>query len=134
MRVLFDQGVPFPISRYLTRHTVDVSADLGGDRLRNGELLIAAEQAGYDVLLTTDKNLRYQQNLKVRRIGIIVIGHAQWPTLKLHVAARESPWAFCVAAPRCRVVQAPLSRAHRTRARKGVVVDGIMKTPTKTMS
>lgn len=88
MRVLFDQGVPFPISRYLTGHTVDVSADLGWDRLRNGELLIAAEQAGYDVLLTTDKNLRYQQNLKVRRIGIIVIGHAQWPTLKLHVAAR----------------------------------------------
>lgn len=86
MRVLFDQGVPFPISRYLTGHTVDVSADLGWDRLRNGELLIAAEQAGYDVLLTTDKNLRYQQNLKVRRIGMIVIGHAQWPTLKLHVA------------------------------------------------
>lgn len=86
MRVLFDQGVPFPISRYLTGHTVDVSADLGWDRLRNGELLIAAEQAGYDVLLTTDKNLRYQQNLKVRRIGIIVIGHAQWPTLELHVA------------------------------------------------
>jgi hypothetical protein len=85
MRVLFDQGVPFPISRHLTGHIVDVSIDLGWDRLRNGELLAAAEQAGYDALLTTDKNLQYQQNLKDRRIAIIVIGHAQWPTLKSHV-------------------------------------------------
>lgn len=85
MRVLFDQGVPFPISRHLTGHTVDVSVDLGWDRLRNGDLLAAAEQAGYDALLTTDKNLRYQQNLKDRKIAIIVIGHAQWPTLKPHV-------------------------------------------------
>ena len=86
MHILFDQGVPFPISRSLTDHTVDVSTDMGWDRLRNGELLIAAEQAGYDALLTTDKNLRYQQNLQGRRIAIIVISHAQWPTLKPHVA------------------------------------------------
>lgn len=85
MRVLFDQGVPFPISRYLAGHTVEVSADVGWDRLRNGELLTVAEQAGYEALLTTDKNLRYQQNLKDRKIAIIVIGHAQWPTLKEHV-------------------------------------------------
>lgn len=51
-----------------------------------GELLTAAEQAGYDALVTTDKNLRYQQNLKDRKVSIIVIGHAQWPTLKPHVA------------------------------------------------
>ena len=76
MRVLFDQGVPFPISRHLAGHAIDVSADLEWDRLRNGELLTAAEQAGYDALLTTDKD---------RRIAIIVIGHAQWPTLKPHV-------------------------------------------------
>ena len=85
MRILFDQGVPDPIRRYLTGHIVEVTADLGWDRMRNGELLAVAEQAGYDALLTTDKNLRYQQNLKERQIAIIVIGHAQWPTLKPHV-------------------------------------------------
>lgn len=85
MRVLFDQGTPVPISRYLPGHIVGIAADLGWSRLRNGELLAAAEQAGYDLLLTTDKNLRYQQNLKERRIAIVVIGHSQWPTLKPHV-------------------------------------------------
>ncbi len=85
MRVLFDQGTPVPISRYLDGHSVGISADLGWDRLRNGDLLAVAEQAGYDVLLTTDKNLRYQQNLKERKIAIVVIGHAQWPTLEPHV-------------------------------------------------
>lgn len=50
--------------------------------MRNGELL--AEQAGYELLLTTDKNLCYQQNLKDRRIAIVVIGHSQWPALKPH--------------------------------------------------
>lgn len=72
MRVLFDQGTPVPISRYLEGHAVGISADLGWDRLRNGDLLAVAEQAGYDVLLTTDKNLRYQQNLKERKIAIVV--------------------------------------------------------------
>ena len=77
MRILFDQGTPLPIRRFLTGHEVSISSDLGWDRLRNGDLLIAAENAGYDVLLTTDKNLRYQQNLKKRIIAIVVIGHAQ---------------------------------------------------------
>ncbi len=85
MRILFDQGAPFPISSYLTGHTVGISADLGWDRLRNGELLTAAEQAGYELLLTTDKNLRYQQNLTDRKISIVVITHAQWPALQKHV-------------------------------------------------
>ena len=85
MRILFDQGAPFPISRYLAGHTVGISADLGWDRLKNGDLLAAAEQGGYEVLLTTDKNLRYQQNLKERGIAIVVVAHAQWPALKPHV-------------------------------------------------
>jgi hypothetical protein len=85
MRILFDQGTPVPISRYLAGHLVGISADLGWERLRNGDLLIAAEQAGYELLLTTDKNLRYQQNLKERMIAIVVIGHSQWPALEPHV-------------------------------------------------
>jgi hypothetical protein len=82
MRILFDQGTPVPIRRYLTGHIVGISADLGWERLRNGDLLAVAEQAGYELLLTTDKNLRYQQNLKERVIAIVVIGHSQWPALE----------------------------------------------------
>jgi hypothetical protein len=59
MRILFDQGTPVPIRRYLAGHIVGISADLGWERLRNGDLLAVAEQAGYELLLTTDKNLRY---------------------------------------------------------------------------
>jgi hypothetical protein len=55
-----------------------------GDRLQNGELLNAAEAAGFDVLLTTDKNM-YQQNLVGREIAIVVLGKQQWPEVRLHV-------------------------------------------------
>jgi len=85
MRVLFDQGTPVPARYYLSHHAVSISADLGWDRLRNGDLLVAAEKEGFDLLLTTDKNLRYQQNLNERTIAIVVIGHSQWPALKPHM-------------------------------------------------
>ena len=58
---------------------------MGWDRLSNGELLTAAEQAGFELLLTTDKNIRYQQNLACRKIAIVVLGTSQWPVLRLHV-------------------------------------------------
>jgi hypothetical protein len=58
----------------------------GWDTFKNGDLLTAAEAAGFDVLITTDKNIRYQQNLISRRIAIVVLGNAQWPVLRLHVA------------------------------------------------
>jgi len=45
-------------------------------------LLRAAEETGFDVLLTTDKNMRYQQNLAGRRIAIIVLGNGLWPFVK----------------------------------------------------
>lgn len=57
----------------------------GWDRLLNGELIAAAEAAGFDLLLTTDKNIRYQQNLKGRRIAFVVIGNQQWPVLRRYV-------------------------------------------------
>jgi hypothetical protein len=55
------------------------------DRLTNGELIAAAEAASFDLLLTTDKNMRYQQNLKGRKIAFVVIGNQQWPTLRRYV-------------------------------------------------
>jgi len=73
MRVLFDQGVPVPLRVLLEGHSVRTAAEESWDRLRNGELLTAAEAARFDVFLTTDKNLQYQQNLAGRRIAVIVL-------------------------------------------------------------
>lgn len=85
MRVLFDQATPVPIRPFLTGHTVSTAAHEGWDRLQNGDLLNAAEAAGFDVFLTTDKNIRYQQNLAGRKIAIVLIRKQQWPDLKQHV-------------------------------------------------
>ena len=71
MLVLFDQGTPVPIANSLIGHSVETVRQRSWDTLANGELLRVAEQAGFDVLVTTDKNLTYQQNLKGRKIGIV---------------------------------------------------------------
>ena len=73
MHVLFDHSTPSPLSSYLIGHTVTKARDRGWDRLSNGELLTQAERAGFDVLLTADKNMRYQQNLTGRRIALVVL-------------------------------------------------------------
>jgi len=57
----------------------------GWDKLKNGGLLEAAEEAGFEVLVTPDKNIRYQQNLVLRRIALVVLGNPQWPVLRRHV-------------------------------------------------
>jgi len=85
MLVLFDQGTPVPIRPFLKEHTVQTTAERGWDTLENGELLTAAEAAGFDVLVTPDKNIRYQQNLTVRRIALVVLGNPRWPILRLYV-------------------------------------------------
>jgi hypothetical protein len=82
MLIIFDQATPVPIRPYLEGHTVRTAAQQGWDKLRNGDLLTAAEEAGFDILLTTDKNMRYQQNLADRKIAIVVLGQQQWPRLR----------------------------------------------------
>ena len=74
MRILFDNGTPRGVAVVLSDHTVEEARSRGWDTLRNGELLDAAEAAGFDVLLTTDRNIRYQQNLTGRKIAIVVLG------------------------------------------------------------
>ncbi len=85
MRVLFDQATPVPIRPFLTGHTVSTAAREGWDKLQNGDLLNAAEAAGFEVFLTTDKNIRYQQNLTRRKIAIVLIRKQQWPDVRPHV-------------------------------------------------
>jgi hypothetical protein len=85
MRVLFDHSTPAPLRDALKAHTVVEAIELGWEKLGNGALLDAAEAATFDILVTADKNLRYQQNLTTRKIAIVVLGNAQWPILQQHV-------------------------------------------------
>lgn len=85
MRILFDHGTPSGIARRLAGHLVTEARELGWDRISNGDLLTAAEDGGFDLLLTTDKNIRYQQNLTGRKISIVVLGNSQWPVVRLHL-------------------------------------------------
>ena len=82
MRILFDHSTPAPLRRHLHGHDVKEAFELGWDRFSNGELLTEAEKAGFEVLVTADKNIQYQQNLTGRKIAIVVIGNAQWPVLR----------------------------------------------------
>ena len=91
MRVLFDQGTPAPLRQSLaSAHEVSTAYERGWSTLKNGELLEAAEAAGFDVLVTTDTNLRYQQNLAKRRIGVVVLTTTSWPRIQAvaHAVAR----------------------------------------------
>ncbi len=86
MRVLFDNGTPRGIASALPAHEVEEARARGWDTLRNGELLDAAEAAGFEVFLTTDRNLRYQQNLAGRRIAIVVLAKGRWRLIKPRLA------------------------------------------------
>ena len=81
MRVLFDQGVPAPLREHLHGHEVATAFELGWSKLSNGELLLLAESR-FDVFVTTDRNLRNQQNLTGRRIAVLVLPTTSWPRLQ----------------------------------------------------
>jgi predicted nuclease of predicted toxin-antitoxin system len=83
MRILLDNGVLRGLARFLAGHSVEEARARGWEELSNGELIDAAEQAGFGLLVTNDKNIRYQQNLKARKIALVVLEHSQWPMVKL---------------------------------------------------
>jgi hypothetical protein len=85
MRILFDHGTPSGIARSLAGHEVTEAIERGWERLSNGELLTKAEESGFDLLLTTDKGIRYQQNLKGRNIAIVVLGNSAWRVVRKHL-------------------------------------------------
>ena len=82
MLVLLDHGTPRGIARSLHPHTVKEAKAQGWDTLSNGQLLKAAEEAGFDVLLTTDKNLPYQQNLQGRKLAIVALSNSRWTLVR----------------------------------------------------
>jgi len=89
MRILFDQGTPVPLRGHLPGHQVETAFELGWSRLTNGELLAAAEDR-FDVLVTTDRNLRHQQPQSQRTLAILVLPVANWPKLREHAGAIAS--------------------------------------------
>ena len=85
MLILFDHGTPKGLARALSGHTVHTAQSRGWDTLNNGALLNAAEEAGFELLLTTDRRIRYQQNLKARRIALVVLtGSTKWSLVRQH--------------------------------------------------
>jgi glutamate racemase len=85
MKILFDQGTPVPLRRHTRPHVVDTTHENDWSTVANGDLLRLAESHGYDVLVTTDQNLRYQQNLTDRKIGIVVLMTTSWPRLQQRI-------------------------------------------------
>src|SRR5258708_37075296 len=87
MLVLFDNGTPRTLARFLIdHHMVTEARARGWDELENGELLKEAEAAGFEVLVTTDKNLCYQQNLKGRKIAIVVLAQGRWTLFREYIS------------------------------------------------
>jgi|ERR1017187_4133326 hypothetical protein len=85
MLILFDHSTPAPLRYALKGHVVVEAVERGWERLVNGALLDAAEAAGFDLFVTADKNIRYQQDLTDRKISIVALGNAQWPVLRRYV-------------------------------------------------
>ena len=85
MKVLPDHNVARPLARSLAGHDVGRAAELGWSELKNGALLSAAEDAGFDVLLSGDKTMRHEQNMKGRRIAVISMTDHHWSIVQDHV-------------------------------------------------
>lgn len=86
MRILFDQGTPVPLRHALAGHEVATTWHRGWSLLSNGDLLAVAEGEGFDLLVTTDQNLRHQQNVADHRLAILVLMAANWPAIERHAA------------------------------------------------
>ena len=82
MRILFDQGTPVPLRRFLIGHQVSTAYEQGWSSVSNGDLILLAELEGFELLITTDTNLRYQQNLAERIIAILVLTTTSWPRIR----------------------------------------------------
>ncbi len=85
MRILFDVNIPEPLRRYLAEHTVDTADEKGWARIRNGNLLENAERDGYEILITADQSMRYQQNMAGRQVAVIVLLSNRWPRVQLRI-------------------------------------------------
>jgi hypothetical protein len=81
-RILFDQNAPRGLRAVLAGHDVRTALQMGWHQLENGALIDAAEGAGFDILVTADRNIRHQQNLSGRLLALVVLESNHWPTIK----------------------------------------------------
>ena len=87
MRVLLDQNVPWKLLNLPGGHDISTAHRMGWSDLANGDLIRAAEEAGFDVLITADRSIRYQQNWSGRRLCLIVQSTNNWPVISRNVRA-----------------------------------------------
>lgn len=88
MRIVFDKNVPIGVRHFLSKHEVRTFVEMNWHpQLENGELLKVAEASGFDVMVTADQNIRYQQNLTGRKLSLVVLGSNIWPVVRNHGAS-----------------------------------------------
>jgi hypothetical protein len=88
LRIVFDKNVPVGVRRFLSEHEVRTFVEMQWHpQLENGELLRVAEASGFDVMVTSDQNIRHQQNLTGRKLALVVLGSNIWPVVRDHGAA-----------------------------------------------
>ena len=87
MRILFDHNTPRPLRSYLTGHSIDTAKEKGWDEVRNGNLLDNAEREGYEVVITADQSMRYQQNMARRQVAVVVLLSNRWLDVEMRVEA-----------------------------------------------
>ena len=85
MRILFDHNTPLPLRRYLLEHVVDTANEKGWSELINGDLLDNAEEGGYEIVITADQSMSYQQNLARRQIAVVVLLSNRWPDVQTRI-------------------------------------------------
>lgn len=86
MKVLLDENLDHRLRRHLSMHDVYTVDYMGWSGLKNGELLRVAEDDGFGVFLTGDKNLAYQQNIAARRMAIVTLSAIDLDILKPHIS------------------------------------------------
>jgi predicted nuclease of predicted toxin-antitoxin system len=87
LRILFDHNVPVKVRSFLPGHVVQTVVEMNWPpQLENGELLRAAEKAGFDVLVTSDQNIRFQQNRTGRKLALVTLGSNSWKIVAGHSA------------------------------------------------
>jgi hypothetical protein len=85
--VLFDNNIPRGLARALKDHTVIEARARNWHLLKNGELLQAAEDAAFDVMVTSDKGIKYQQNLTHRKIALVILSQGRWKPVRQRLEA-----------------------------------------------
>ena len=86
MKVLLDENLDHRLRKHLGSHEIFTASYMGWDGFKNGRLLQAAEDGGFDVLVTGDQTLSYEQNLMGRRLAIVVLSTVEWRIIRNYLA------------------------------------------------